>query len=117
MSNNKNDDYINKYTNEVDPVLTDYGIYAPLVYAGFCVLMIIGYYFATSSGDKFQYIIFLVPVFAIRGLIISLLRLKARFRYIVYWRIGFYTCAASLVVSLTLMFLMFLRIIPIPAFS
>ena len=73
-----------------------------------------GYFIALSSNDRFQYgLIIAAPVFAIKGLIVSLGNIKDRFSYIVYWRIGFYSCVIPLAAFIVVVLLMVLGIIPI----
>ena len=99
---NKNDDYIDKFNDEHDPRLTDRGLFGPLVYGGFAILCIIGYILAVSTGELPQAVIILSPVFASKGLIVSAIRRQDRFTYPIFWRIGFYSCAGSLAVSLVI---------------
>ena len=109
MGNKKNDDYIDNFNDEHDPRLTDRGLFGPLVSGGFAILAIIGYFLAVTTGELPQVIIFLAPIFASGGLIVSALRRQDRFTYPVFWRIGFYSCAGSLAVSLVIILVAYLR--------
>lgn len=110
----KNDDYIDKYQDddEINPILTDRSMFAPLVFGGFSVVSMILYFIGLSIGDiTVQLFIFIVPLFASAGLIGSLIKLKERFSYILWWRIGFYSCAASLAAFVIVILAAFVRAI------
>jgi len=99
MSNKKIDNYIDNYIDEDEeaPSLSNREVIEPLVCGGIGLLFVFLYFVALAGNDaRDTVIIFVTPVFAIRGLIISLSTLKERFRYIIYWRLGFYSCAVSL---------------------
>ena len=115
MGDNKDDDYIEKYTEDETPtILTDRSMYAPLVYGGFAVLEMIGYFAALSIGDNIQVaFIVLAPVTAIMGLIYSILKKRDRFSYLFFWRLGFYSNAVSLGVAIIVILLIYLHIIPL----
>lgn len=105
MSNKKNDNYIDNYFDdeEIAPVVTNRALLEPLICGGFAVLVIILYFFIlTGRNPNDRIVIFIVPFFAFRGLVISLGNLKDRFSHIVYWRLGFYSCAVSLAVFLVI---------------
>ncbi len=113
MSDKRDDDYIDKYTNEVPTMLTDREMYGPLVYGGIAILMLIAYFAALAIGDmKLGFFIILVPFTAFRGLIWSYKKRLDRFSYLLFWRLGFYSCAVSLAVSIGVISLILLHIIP-----
>ena len=100
MSNKKTDDYIDEYAKATDvhPVLTNKALYYPIICGGFAIICMALYFIALSIGDRqVQLFFFVTPVMAIRGLIVSLMTIKDRFEYIVWWRIGFYGCVAPMV--------------------
>ena len=111
MSNKKNDSYIDNYFDdeEIAPVVTNRALLEPLICGGFAALVIILYFFIlTGRNQNDRIVIFVVPFFAFRGLSISLGNFKDRFSQIIYWRIGFYSCAVSLAAFLVIVLLMVL---------
>lgn len=115
MGDNKDDDYIEKYTEDETPtILTDRSMYAPLVYGGLAVLEMIGYFATLSIGDKMQLtLIVLATVTAIMGLIYAITKIRDRFSYLFFWRLGFYSNAISLGVAIIVILLIYLHIIPL----